>query len=331
MINKKKIFFYSFIILINYLLLTAIIFSFSYISLIKGKTYNWFWVKSVQKKIYFRGYRNIFHFSEDCINFDKYLLYKPKSGICEFSNVEFNTSLTFDEFIRKHDSKIKDKIRNDYVVVLGDSIAMGWGVNDNETFSYYLENLLKKRVFNMGVSSYGTTREIKKLKNSPYYNDQSTIVIQYHRNDIYENRELNINKIYSKEEFNSIFDFKKKNPTNIKFILRNYKSSIRLFFSDIFDIIFKEQNIELMNFNDDKKYLEELIKKNFDLTKNRLIVIIPLLPWQKVINVPRNNEIEYLFIKLKKKHYFTIDDHPNAIGHKEIAKKIYDYLNENQN
>ena len=91
------------------------------------------------------------------------------------------------------------------------------------------------------------------------------------------------------------------------------------------------QNIELMNFNDDKKYLEELIKKNFDLTKNRLIVIIPLLPWQKVINIPQNNEIEYLFIKLKKKHYFTIDDHPNAIGHKEIAKKIYDYLNENQN
>ena len=111
--------------------------------------------------------------------------------------------------------------------------------------------------------------------------------------------------------------------------MRNYKSSIRLFFSDIFDIIFKEQNIELMNFNDDKKYLEELIKNNFDLTNNRLIVIIPLLPWQKVINIPQSNEIEYLFIKLNYKHYFTIDDHPNAMGHKEIAKKLNNYLNSN--
>ena len=329
MINKNKFFFYFFIILINYLLFTAIIFSFSYISLINGKTYDWFWVKSIQKKIYFRGYRNIFHFSQNCINFDRHLLYKPKAGLCRFSNAEFDTSLTFGELIRVHDSKIYDRINNDHIVVLGDSIAMGWGVNDNETFSYYLENLSKKKVFNMGVSSYGTIREIKKLKQSPYYNDQATIIIQYHRNDIYENKELNINKIYSQEEFNQIFNYNKKNQKNIKFILRNYKTSIRLFFSDILDIIFKEKNLELMNFNDDKIYLEELIKTNFDLTNNRLIVIIPLLPWQKVINIPQHDEIEYLFIKLKKKHYFIIDDHPNAIGHKEIAEKIYEYLNAN--
>ena len=63
------------------------------------------------------------------------------------------------------------------------------------------------------------------------------------------------------------------------------------------------------NFKSEKEYKEAYNQweKNFDLTKNRLIVIIPLLPWQKAINIPQNNEIEYLFIKLKKKHYFKID------------------------
>ena len=53
------------------------------------------------------------------------------------------------------------------ILVLGDSIAMGWGVNDYETFSYLLEKNLKMKVYNLGVSSYGTIREIK--MNNPFY------------------------------------------------------------------------------------------------------------------------------------------------------------------
>ena len=49
----------------------------------------------------------------------------------------------------------------------------------------------------------------------------------------------------------------------------------------------------------------------------------------KSYQYPQSNEIEYLFIKLNYKHYFTIDDHPNAMGHKEIAKKLNNYLNSN--
>ena len=55
----KKFIGYFFFIVINYFLLTLIVYSFSYISLINGNTYDFFWIKSIQKKIYFRGYRNI--------------------------------------------------------------------------------------------------------------------------------------------------------------------------------------------------------------------------------------------------------------------------------
>ena len=327
MINFKKKFYYFFFILINYLLLTALVFSFSYISLMNGKTYDWFWVKSIQKKIYFRGYRDILHYNDNCIKFDENLLYKPKIGICNFGNTEFKTKLTFDKYLRVHNFLNSKDIMDNDIAVIGDSIAMGWGVNDNETFSYYLQTLLNNNVYNMGVSSYGTVREIKKLIRSPYFKDIKTIIIQYHRNDIFENAKLDIDKKYKFSEYKRNFNYQKIDSSNIRFILRNYKSAIRLFFSDIIDFIFKEENLELMNFDNHKKYLDKIINNNIDLTKKRVIVVVPLLPWQKVYNFPqKNNQIEYLLIKLKKKHYFIIDDHPNALGHKEIAIKIHDYI-----
>ena len=134
MINLKKIVFLIIVIFCNYLLITSIVFTFSYLSLLKGKTYDWFWVKSIQKKIYFKGQRNIWQYENDCTTFDKDLFYKPRLGECEFSNPEFNTILNFDDFIRINDLSSKNLENNNSIIVLGDSIAMGWGVNDNETF-----------------------------------------------------------------------------------------------------------------------------------------------------------------------------------------------------
>ena len=42
------------------------------------------------------------------------------------------------------DQNNKEINLNDYILVLGDSVAMGWGVNDDETFSYYLEKTKQK-------------------------------------------------------------------------------------------------------------------------------------------------------------------------------------------
>ena len=327
MINIKKISYYFFLILFYYLFITAIVYSFSFISLINGKTYDLFWVKSIQKQIYFKGYRNIWQNNKNCSIFDEQLLYKPKIGSCEFTNPEFKTNLIFNEFFREHDTILDKNISKDYIVVLGDSIAMGWGVNNDETFSYHLEKKLKKKVYNMAVSSYGSVREIKKLKLSPFYENSNTIIIQYHPNDLGENKELDINKIYSMEEFQNKFDNSASNIDIYKLILRTFKSSIRLFFSDINDKIFREKNLELIDFSNDKKYLQKVLRENVDLNKKRVIVVLPISPWQKVINFPENSErIEYILIKLNKSDFFIIDDHPNKLGHLKIANILIDYL-----
>ena len=49
------------------------------------------------------------------------------------------------------------------IAVLGDSHAMGWGVNDDETFSAVLEKKIDKPVYNLAVSGYGTIREFNKI------------------------------------------------------------------------------------------------------------------------------------------------------------------------
>ena len=330
LIKPKKLFFFIFIFFINYLLITAFVFSFSYISLINGKTYDLFWIKSIQNKIYYRGFRNIWQFQKECINYDKHLLYKPKPGACSFSNPEFKTILTFDEFTRNHNLVNKDLDPKNNFLVLGDSIAMGWGVNDNETFSYNLEKILKKNFYNIAVSSYGTIRSIKRMKSSKYYRKSKNILIQYHSNDIHENKELNFNKIYSKKDFNNIFNYKTQTTNKFRFILRNYKSSLRLFFSDISDILFKEKNLEIIDFKIHQKFLEKILNENINFDEKRVIVIFPKMPWQKVVNFPiSNKKIEYLLIDLDKSYFFTIDDHPNKTGHYEIAKIVSSYLYNN--
>jgi hypothetical protein len=319
----KKIIFYFILITFSYLIVASIVFTFSYASLIYGKTYDLFWIKSIQKKIYFRGLRNIWQNDKDCAVYDKDLLYKPKEGKCQFSNPEFKTTLSFTKFYRNQfiENTINDK--KNPIIVIGDSIAMGWGVNDNETFSFHLEKLIKRKVYNMGVSSYGTVREIKRLKLSPFYDETDTIIIQYHPNDLGENMNLDFEKYYSENEYNKIFSRNDKFKNTLKFILKNYKTSIRLFFSDINDILFKYKNLEKYNFNIHKEYLEQLLLSNIDLKQKKILVIIIKNPWQQFINFPVNrNGIRYIQIDLDKSDFFLIDDHPNSLGHKKISNVL---------
>lgn len=326
----KKFLVFSISTIFYYLLLTVIIFSFSYLSLVYGKTYDIFWIKSIQKKIYTRGYRNIWQYNKSCASFDKNLLYKPNIGKCNFLNPEFKTELNFNEFTRLHNIEKNYLDKNEYVLVLGDSIAMGWGVNDDKTFPYLLEKLLNKRVYNLAVSSYGTVREVKRMKLSPYYENSKTIIIQYSSNDIYENQDLNFNKTYSESDYKEFFDNEEYNLSSFKFILRNYKSSIRLFFSDIIDLFTKKGNIHLINFDKHREYLEKVIKENIDLENKEVIVFIPLAPYEKVVNFKKSSlNIKYFLIELKKEDFFIIDEHPNEKGQYKIAKNIFDFLKNN--
>jgi hypothetical protein len=73
--------------------------------------------------------------------------------------------------------------------VVGDSYAMGWGVNQDETFGEVLQKKSGLKVLNTAVASYGTAREMLVLRRL----DTSRLrylIIQYCENDQEENKEF---------------------------------------------------------------------------------------------------------------------------------------------
>ena len=322
----KKIIGYLILITINYLVISLIVFTFSYTSLVNNKTYDLLWIKYIQKKLYFSGVRKLWNIDPNCSRYDKDLLYAPLEGECKFSNPEFQTTLNFDKYRRLNltDDNINEK--EQIIITLGDSFTMGWGVENDETFAYNLQKIINQKILNLGVASYGTVREIKRLKLNKFYEQAKTIIIQYHVNDIYENKSLDISKSYSKEDYDTYFSSRENNTNKIIYILRYYKKSFRLLFSHINDIIFKKK--EIHNLNTHLEYLEKIINQNLKNNDKRIIVFLVKEPHQNLIYKKEKNfaNFEFLIIDTEKEHFFIIDDHLNVNGHKYIAKRLANYL-----
>ncbi len=77
------------------------------------------------------------------------------------------------------------------IIVLGDSVTLGHGVEDEETFSSRLEQQLSHHrpteVINMGVSGFGTAEELIQLRNIGWKYDPDLVILAYFPNDPYNN------------------------------------------------------------------------------------------------------------------------------------------------
>jgi hypothetical protein len=127
----------------------------------------------------------------DCAMFDRELLYKPRPGTCEFRNVEFTTTLHFDEhgFRRTAAPRTADHaVSRPRLVMIGDSHTMGWGVQDEETFASLLASEKGYPTVNLGAGSYGTPRELRRLELDANLRPDDVVVLQYCDNDLAENR-----------------------------------------------------------------------------------------------------------------------------------------------
>jgi lysophospholipase L1-like esterase len=75
------------------------------------------------------------------------------------------------------------------IVLLGDSVGFGWGVDDHQTFGALLEELLPGvEVINLSVSGYGTDQELLRLKSEGVAFQPDLVILQVSDNDFKENR-----------------------------------------------------------------------------------------------------------------------------------------------
>lgn len=311
--------------IIFYLIITFfLIYILSGFLLIANITPNNKLIKNYQRNFYLHsGLRNIWQNRKDCVEYDKELVFVPQKKTCNFKNLEFKTNISFNEEGRfsYHPNK---KLKNG-IIVLGDSHSMGWGVNDNETFSAILEKKIKRPVYNLAVSGYGTPRELIRLQKSNVIDYADTIVIQYSYNDYGENKSYQIRDDTSAKE---TFDLMTSN--NSLSFFEKLRKSFRYSLTIPIDIIIN--NNKLMDFNDHIKLFETRLKES-ELIKDKKILVFYINGYDiKFINFPNGKSINfsnlfYYDLDIGEKYTFSIDGHLDNAGHRYVAEELYKILN----
>src|SRR4029453_2223238 len=117
-------------------------------------------VRRLVQQIYRHFNRTLIQFDEACAVYDPEVTYTLKPGTCTFGNLEFKNTFNVNRLGVRDDEASLD---GPEIIVLGDSHAMGWGVEQRETLSRVLARTCGLKVLNAAVSSYGTAREMTLL------------------------------------------------------------------------------------------------------------------------------------------------------------------------
>ena len=140
-------------------------------------------VRRVAQQMYRHFDRMLIQFDPACAQYDPGVTYTLKPGTCTFSNLEFSTTYNINKAgLRDTD----DGLTAPDVIVLGDSHAMGWGVEQNDTLAQVIAERTGVKVLNAAVSSYGTVRELKLLGRLDTSRAR-VVIVQYADNDLPEN------------------------------------------------------------------------------------------------------------------------------------------------
>jgi GDSL-like Lipase/Acylhydrolase len=324
----------AWVLFMGYCMLGAVVYLPSLLLLQKGILLHVPWVLAAEKSLAQDGFGNQAStwLRPGCIEYDPMLIYKPVIGTCEFNEIEFSTSLTFTEQGRV----TGDKPAGTGIAVIGDSHAMGWGVNDGETFAAWLQKLSGRPVYNLGVASYGTVRELLRLEQSGLADKVDTVIIQYCNNDLPEN--LRFDTDSKQQLYDRIFDQftpqaaarAKAQPhgSKLAFILKGYRTTLAAPFRALAD------RLRRKDFGPHYGPLVATIGKHAAvLHGKRVIVFYSNSRGQKYRNFPHGQDsvlpnVYFVDLDLAVGDYYNLDTHPTAAGQKKIAQRLFAYLQE---
>lgn len=289
-------------------------------------------------KAYYNQYdRNAIQVIPACARYDSGLFYTLRPGRCEFSNREFRTNVEVNsEGLRDDEASLNFP----EIVILGDSFAMGWGVDQDSTFANVLERTSGRVNLNGGISSYGTAREVKLLERLKT-DSLKVIIIQYHPNDTTENKAFALNhnrlSISSENTYNQTIE--------------EVQSSTAYYFgkftSLLLKVMLKGPDKPAVDSRKEKQqevhyFVNALLHSNVSLEKVKLIVFeaAPSNTNSGLFSETLKEEIQNQqypgFIQgmtvldmseiLTEEDYFVLDNHINASGHKKIATLLTDHI-----
>jgi len=140
---------------------------------------------------------------------DRFWKYDPLLGWAHEPGQEgiFETP-QFRTFVRINENGLRDRQhsyerQNDIerILVLGDSFAWGYGVEETERFSQLLEESLEVEVINAGVSGYSTDQELLWYRNEGIKYETDLVILEIAGNDVGDNDRQLVSTIYYKPKF----------------------------------------------------------------------------------------------------------------------------------
>lgn len=305
--------------------------------------------------------RPIWQAKVECVEPDDQLIFQPKFGVCEFNTFQFETSLNFDIKGRGvPERKLQDN--NNGIAIIGDSQAMGFGVNDADTFANHIQKQVAQPVYNLAVSGYATRREFERFFRSGLSSKVDTIILQYCSNDLDENdkkldeahylqakiehfskieESIKINKIIAGEGRNlSLSDYKivlsklfNLNLEKIYFAIVEPLNAAMSFFNRPLIPDYFNETARSIDFNPHYKNIIDILYENKDLIKDKRIIVTYSNGYgARFFNFPQgkiDGELDISFFDpgMDRNDYYTLDDHLTPKGHMKFSKKIIEYLN----
>jgi len=324
--NKSRILGSILLAVIMYCTLGAVVYFVSLLSLQRGVLLDVPWIVSTQKSLYRNGMvsANSWLGIPGCITPDPDLIYKPTTGTCKFDDIEFKTTLNFTDEGRDTGPKPEGT----GIAVIGDSHAMGWGVNDRETFSSHLQALSGRPVYNLGVASYGTARELIRLEKSGVLDKVDTIIVQYCNNDKSENLEFDTasrqqlaDKVFAADKVPAA-----PQPAKLQYIARGYGLALAAPFRSL------SESLRRKNFKSHYDAFIPVLEKHQGTLKNKRVIVFYSNPYgQKYRNFPvgrdaRLPNVYFVDLELSPSIYRKLDNHLTPAGHQVVAERLSKYL-----
>jgi hypothetical protein len=294
---------------------------------------------------YYNQHRNIIQFDPNCAVYDSKVQYKLKQGKFTHTVAESSNYYNVNSFGVRDDEKSLD---NPSIITIGDSYAMGWGVDQKQTFSEILEQKLNVKVLNTGISSYGTARESILFKQLDR-DSCKVLVIQYCENDLIENEKLiGLKKDHFDEkdfgEYNSLVNLNQLYKTyypfkNIMFLMRYMIQNFGL--KSVFISESDADNYFLRDEFSEKhaKGLFEIISKIRKYYQETIIVVHtpayePSDKLEKAFKREKQKrKADNIFIIdaakfLEKKDFYLLDGHLKVKAHEKLANAIMKTIKE---
>lgn len=288
------------------------------------------------QQVYRHFNRALIQFEPSCAQYDPRVTYTLKPGGCTFGNIEFTNEYRVNRAgLRDTDTDLDGP----EVIVLGDSHAMGWGVNQDQTLVRVMARQTGLKTLDAAVSSYATVREMRMLDRLDT-SRLKTLVIQYADNDLPENRTFERKgdlPIMSEERYRAIGEYyaaqrkyypgkyvyrlsmkvlhlEPPEPDDLRMVEATPDEEARLFLNAVLRAGHKPlDGVHLVVFeinqrlNPPRPFIYALARVSRD----------PAYPdWIRRLETLDTTKV------LAPKDFYVLDDHMNAAGHRAVGEAL---------